>query len=163
MLKHRKSNLLSRANSSKEKQRKLISPTSVRAPNHGKGKKKGLSPCRLTPIIMTGRDKWLILRTANRPSHDSRFWRSSRMGRWTSVSILLPDERISCAYAASPLGLGRPIKGDALYGDASSGRLMLHAESLTIQHPASLAEITFTSPAEPDNTMKNPAKSLYKQ
>ncbi len=52
-------------------------------------------------------------------------------------------------HAASPLGLGRPIKGDALYGDASSGRLMLHAESLTIQHPASLAEIIFTSPAEP--------------
>lgn len=52
-------------------------------------------------------------------------------------------------HAASPLGLGRPIKGDALYGDSSSERLMLHAETLAVKHPATLEEITFTSPAEP--------------
>ena len=52
-------------------------------------------------------------------------------------------------HAASPLGLNRPIKGDALYGDSSSERLMLHAESLTLQHPGTLREMTFTSPAEP--------------
>ncbi len=52
-------------------------------------------------------------------------------------------------HAASPLGLGRPIKGDALYGDSSSERLMLHAETLTVKHPATLEEMTFTSPAEP--------------
>jgi len=65
-------------------------------------------------------------------------------------------------HAASPLGLGRPIKGDALYGDASHDTLMLHAESLTIQHPATFDEITFTSPAEPNYAMKNPANSLCK-
>ena len=40
-------------------------------------------------------------------------------------------------HAASPLGLGRPIKGDALYGDASKNRLQLHAESLSFKHPVS--------------------------
>ncbi len=52
-------------------------------------------------------------------------------------------------HAASPLGLGRPIKGDALYGAPDKGRLMLHAESLTLKHPLTLEEMTFTSPAEP--------------
>ncbi len=52
-------------------------------------------------------------------------------------------------HAASPLGLGRPIKGDALYGDASSGRLMLHAELLTLQHPSTLEDMTFASPTGP--------------
>ena len=40
-------------------------------------------------------------------------------------------------HAASPLGLGRPIKGDALYGDASKNRLQLHVESLSFKHPVS--------------------------
>ena len=40
-------------------------------------------------------------------------------------------------HSASPLGLGRPIKGDALYGDASKNRLQLHAESLSFKHPVS--------------------------
>ncbi|MGM9791489.1 MAG: RluA family pseudouridine synthase [Candidatus Cryptobacteroides sp.] len=40
-------------------------------------------------------------------------------------------------HAASPLGLGRPIKGDALYGDSSKNRLRLHAESLSFKHPVS--------------------------
>ena len=38
-------------------------------------------------------------------------------------------------HAASPLGLGRPIKGDALYGAAQDGVLMLHAETLAFRHP----------------------------
>ena len=50
-------------------------------------------------------------------------------------------------HAASPLGMGRPIKGDALYGSPSCERLMLHAQSLTIMHPASLKTITFNSAA----------------
>lgn len=48
-------------------------------------------------------------------------------------------------HAASPLGMGRPIKGDALYGSPSSERLMLHAKSLTLTHPTSFKTITFTS------------------
>ena len=40
--------------------------------------------------------------------------------------------RVHCSH---PLGLNCPIVGDRLYGRASS-RLMLHAQSLTIVHPA---------------------------
>lgn len=38
-------------------------------------------------------------------------------------------------HAAHPQGLGRPIKGDHLYGSADGGRLFLHAESLDFTHP----------------------------
>lgn len=48
-------------------------------------------------------------------------------------------------HSASPLGLGRPIKGDALYGSPSSGRLMLHAETLTFNHPTKDLPVTYTA------------------
>lgn len=48
-------------------------------------------------------------------------------------------------HAASPLGLGRPIKGDALYGDPDGKRLMLHAETLTFAHPFTGEILTVTS------------------
>lgn len=39
-------------------------------------------------------------------------------------------------HSAHPDGLGRPIKGDYLYGSpGNSGRLCLHAASITLQHP----------------------------
>lgn len=38
-------------------------------------------------------------------------------------------------HAAHADGLGRPIKGDRLYGNADGGRLWLHAESLRFRHP----------------------------
>ena len=53
-------------------------------------------------------------------------------------------------HAAHPAGLGRPIKGDRLYGahpDSPASRLYLHAESLTFRHPATGEELTFTVPA----------------
>ena len=40
-------------------------------------------------------------------------------------------------HAAHPQGLGRPIKGDRLYGSNSAGRLWLHASSLCFRHPLS--------------------------
>lgn len=46
-------------------------------------------------------------------------------------------------HAASPLGLGRPIKGDRLYGAPDGGPLRLHAESLTIKHPTTGELVTF--------------------
>lgn len=51
--------------------------------------------------------------------------------------------RIHCAH---PDGLGRPIKGDILYGTASD-RLYLHAESITFQHPTTGEWMTFTEKA----------------
>ena len=48
-------------------------------------------------------------------------------------------------HAASHLGLGRPIKGDALYGDSSKNRLQLHAESLSFKHPVSGETILITA------------------
>lgn len=46
-------------------------------------------------------------------------------------------------HAAHPLGLGRPIVGDMLYGGSSAPRLHLHAHSITFRHPAS-ASPSFT-------------------
>lgn len=53
-------------------------------------------------------------------------------------------------HAAHHDGLGRPIKGDRLYGAAeSSEQLWLRAESLTIKHPKTNEKVTFsTSPAD---------------
>ena len=42
--------------------------------------------------------------------------------------------RVHCAHAK---GLGRPIKGDRLYGSADGGRLYLRAETLEFTHPVS--------------------------
>ena len=47
-------------------------------------------------------------------------------------------------HAAHPLGLGRPIVGDRLYG-GGSGRLCLHAATLSFTHPRSGQRLTFTS------------------
>ena len=47
-------------------------------------------------------------------------------------------------HCASPLGLGRPIKGDALYGSPDSGRLELYAESLSFRHPVTGKTETFS-------------------
>ena len=38
-------------------------------------------------------------------------------------------------HAAHPDGLGRPIKGDLLYGGTPADRLYLHAETLEFRHP----------------------------
>ena len=44
--------------------------------------------------------------------------------------------------------IGHPILGDALYGDASSAsRLLLHACSLSLNHPVSGDPLNFASPA----------------
>ena len=47
-------------------------------------------------------------------------------------------------HSASPLGLGRPIKGDALYGSPYGGRLELYAETLTFRHPVSGETVSYT-------------------
>lgn len=49
-------------------------------------------------------------------------------------------------HAAHPLGLGRPIVGDRLYG-GGSGRLRLHAATLSFTHPRTGQVLTFTSEA----------------
>lgn len=46
-------------------------------------------------------------------------------------------------HAAHHLGLGRPIKGDKLYGDPSADRLHLHAESICFKHPGNGEIIIF--------------------
>ena len=47
-------------------------------------------------------------------------------------------------HAAHPLGLGRPIAGDRLYG-GGSGRLCLHAATLSFTHPRTAQPLSFTS------------------
>jgi tRNA pseudouridine32 synthase/23S rRNA pseudouridine746 synthase len=47
-------------------------------------------------------------------------------------------------HAAHPLGLGAPILGDRLYGHTGR-RLMLHAEGLTFDHPATGERVSFDS------------------
>ena len=46
-------------------------------------------------------------------------------------------------HAAHPSGLGRPIKGDLLYGGTPADRLYLHAESMGFTHPTSGEKLTF--------------------
>jgi 23S rRNA (cytosine1962-C5)-methyltransferase len=43
---------------------------------------------------------------------------------------------------------GFPVVGDALYGGTPSERVHLHAEDLTLRHPASGERITFSAPAD---------------
>lgn len=50
-------------------------------------------------------------------------------------------------HAAHPLGLGRPVAGDRLYG-GGSGRLCLHAAAISFTHPRSGERLSFTS--DPD-------------
>ncbi len=50
--------------------------------------------------------------------------------------------RVHCAH---PSGLGRPIRGDKLYGSPEHGRLWLHAESISLRHPETGEELTFRS------------------
>ncbi len=50
--------------------------------------------------------------------------------------------RIHCAH---PDGLGRPIKGDILYGTRAD-RLFLHAEEIKFSHPSTGEWLTFTEP-----------------
>jgi tRNA pseudouridine32 synthase/23S rRNA pseudouridine746 synthase len=47
-------------------------------------------------------------------------------------------------HAAHPLGLGRPIAGDRLYG-GGDGRLCLHAAALSFPHPRTGETMSFTS------------------
>lgn len=47
-------------------------------------------------------------------------------------------------HAAHAKGLGRPIKGDRLYGDASGDRLYLHAESISFRHPGSGEAVSYS-------------------
>ena len=48
--------------------------------------------------------------------------------------------RVHAAHAA---GLGRPIKGDRLYGSPDGGRLFLHAETLAFRHPVTGETLRF--------------------
>jgi tRNA pseudouridine32 synthase/23S rRNA pseudouridine746 synthase len=51
--------------------------------------------------------------------------------------------RIHCAH---PEGLGRPIKGDELYG-TKADRLYLHAEQIWFRHPVTGEDMNLISPA----------------
>lgn len=48
-------------------------------------------------------------------------------------------------HSAHISGLGRPIKGDRLYGGDPHPRLCLHAQSITFRHPDTGEEMTFTT------------------
>ena len=51
-------------------------------------------------------------------------------------------------HAAHEFGLGTPIVGDSLYGNGREGeQMMLHATSLTLNHPVASHSQTFFSPA----------------
>ena len=56
-------------------------------------------------------------------------------------------------HAAHPLGLGRPIAGDRLYG-GGSGRLCLHAAALSFTHPRTGQRLSFTSDPSWQNNPK---------
>lgn len=53
-------------------------------------------------------------------------------------------------HSAHSKGLGHPIKGDRLYGDASGERLFLHAESIAFTHPGNGGKVEFKDPLPQD-------------
>ena len=72
-----------------------------------------------------------------------------RTDRETRVR-LTPHTGRSHQLRVHMLTLGHPILGDQIYAADTTrdhGRLMLHAETLSLHHPASLERVTFTAPA----------------
>ena len=80
--------------------------------------------------------------------------------RYEVISVL-PDSEIDIRFfpqtgrthqlrvhAAHPQGLGRPIKGDKLYGSPDGLRLFLHSESLEFTHPVTGERVEFKDPKE---------------
>lgn len=63
---------------------------------------------------------------------DVRFW--PKTGRTHQIRV----------HCASSLGLGRPIKGDALYGNSNGKRLELYADYLAFRHPESKEWMEFS-------------------
>lgn len=68
--------------------------------------------------------------------------------RFTPLTGRTHQLRVHAAHAD---GLGRPIKGDRLYGDSSEGRLWLHAESISFLHPQTGERCEFRSSASADD------------
>lgn len=60
--------------------------------------------------------------------------------RFTPLTGRTHQLRVHAAHAE---GLGRPIKGDRLYGDAGGGRLWLHAGSIAFRHPVTGEDMSF--------------------
>jgi tRNA pseudouridine32 synthase/23S rRNA pseudouridine746 synthase len=64
---------------------------------------------------------------------------------------LIPHTGRSHQLRVHMLALGHPILGDQIYATGGAGahpRLMLHAETLSLHHPATKDRVSFASPAE---------------
>lgn len=74
----------------------------------------------------------------------------ARGNDWTHVE-LRPETGRTHQLRVHLQSLGHPILGDSLYADSqayrAADRLMLHADSLTLRHPADGRLITFSCPA----------------
>ncbi|PLX47415.1 MAG: RNA pseudouridine synthase [Desulfobulbaceae bacterium] len=82
----------------------------------------------------TGITKWRLLRA---DEQRSRVEFTPITGRTHQLRV----------HAAHPLGLGRPIIGDPLYGQGREGdQLMLHATEITFFHPVTGRRSFFSSP-----------------
>lgn len=64
---------------------------------------------------------------------------------WVLLTPLTGRTHQLRVHASHPQGLGIPIVGDTLYGQAHE-RLMLHATSITFVHPVTGKQLTFNSP-----------------
>jgi tRNA pseudouridine32 synthase/23S rRNA pseudouridine746 synthase len=74
-------------------------------------------------------------------------WRVLLRGDDQTLVALTPHTGRSHQLRVHMALLGHPILGDPLYGDAASAeRLMLHAERLTVRHPADGRTIAFAAP-----------------
>jgi len=56
---------------------------------------------------------------------------------------------------------GFPILGDTLYGGAAAARVCLHATELRFKHPATLAEMVFTAPADFDTDARIALRAAF--
>ena len=89
------------------------------------------------------------------------------------VMSVLPDSEVDIIFrprtgrthqlrvhSAHPEGLGRPIKGDRLYGSRYPGRLFLHACEIEFRHPSTWERMHFADYADV-TTMDAPNRSVH--
>lgn len=77
-------------------------------------------------------------------------WRVLAVADTSTRVELVPKTGRSHQLRVHMLELGHPILGDSLYAHpeafAAAERLLLHARTLTLQHPGTLEQVSFTSP-----------------
>ena len=93
------------------------------------------------------RPRQMVDHTNGRPAQTD--WQVIARSQTESRLRLTPKTGRSHQLRVHMLELGHPILGDPIYSDdpALYPRLMLHAETLSLHHPATLEQVSYTAPS----------------